>query len=108
MLKFSRLEFGQPAQCTQPGQEAVLAASCDHKSRQALQPPAQWSLRDVKSAVSLMRARNGVSTSCPSEERTVIHPLGLNELELPAQMGSDEREHQAPVLAVIFQDPVRQ
>jgi hypothetical protein len=55
-----------------------------------------------------MRARNGVFTDCPSKERTVIHPLGLNELKLPAQIGSDEREHQSPIHAIIVQDTVRQ
>jgi hypothetical protein len=30
------VEFSDPAQCAQSGQEAVLAASCDHKTRQAL------------------------------------------------------------------------
>src|SRR4029077_8431028 len=85
-----------------------LAASCDHKPWQALQPPTQRSIRDVKRAVSVMRARNGVFTDCPSKERTVIHPLSLKELKLPAQMGSDEREHQSPIDAVIVQDAVRQ
>jgi len=55
-----------------------------------------------------MRPRNGVFTDCPSKERTVIHPLGLNELKLPAQIGSDGREHKSPVHAIIVQDTVGQ
>src|SRR5438309_5370338 len=55
-----------------------------------------------------MRTRNGIFTGCRSKERTVVHPLGLNKFELPAQMGSDEREHQSTFQAVIVQDAFRQ
>ena len=69
--------MSEPAQGAQSGQEAVFAASCDHKSRQASQTPAQRSVRNVKRALSVMRAGKGVVTRGPAKKKLrSLHCLG--------------------------------
>jgi hypothetical protein len=50
----------------------------------------------------------GVSCVACAEEDAVVHPLGLDELELPPKVSADEREHQAAVLPVVFEGPFGQ
>src|SRR5258708_24706519 len=47
----------------------------------------------------------GVSCAACAEEDAVVHPLGVDELELPPEVCPDEREHQAAVLPVVFEGP---
>src|SRR5262249_40746070 len=98
----------EPSQRAQPGEEAILSASCDHELRQALKPLTQRSLRDIKRALSVMSARDRVASTCASEKRAVIHPLSLDKLELAAQMSSNERKHQTSFLPIIFKDSLWQ
>ena len=43
-----------------------------------------------------------------AKEDTVVDPLRLDELELSAEMGPEEGEHDAPIGAVVLQDTVGQ
>jgi len=54
-------------------------------------------------ARACVRADERILRVAEAEEVTVVHPLRLNELELPAEVCTDEGEHQPAVLAVVFQ-----
>jgi len=41
------------------------------------------------------------------EEAAVVHPLRLDELELPPEIGSDKSKHQSSLLAIVFQNSIR-
>jgi len=97
------LLVSEPMQCAQAGQEAILAASRDHKPGQAFQALSQRSIRNVKGTLSVMRSRDGIFTDCRSEECTIVHPLGLNKFELTSQVGTHEHKHQSPIHSIIFQ-----
>ncbi|WP_369354796.1 hypothetical protein [Streptomyces sp. cg2] len=43
-----------------------------------------------------------------AEEHAVVDPPGLDELELPPQVGSDEGDQQAAVGSVVLQNTVGQ
>src|SRR6185436_2157008 len=42
------------------------------------------------------------------DEVAVFDPLGLDELELPAQVGADEGADEAPIGAIVFEHTLRQ
>jgi hypothetical protein len=65
-------------------------------------------LRNCKAAALVVCPGDGIfNIACP-KENAVIYPLRLNELELPAKVRSDKREHQPAIYAVILQDPFRE
>jgi len=101
------IEFAEPLQCAKPGQKAILASPCDHKTRQARETPGQWTLRKAVFVRVDDRSGDRIFRRPSSEEASVIHPLRLDELELPPQIGPDKCEHQTPFRAIIFQNPVR-
>jgi hypothetical protein len=94
-ISHSRLniEFPEPTQRTQPGQKAVLASPGNHKPGQTPQSHPKWPLGDVKRSGTIAPSGDGVFSGAGSEKATVVHPLGLDEFELPPKMGSDERKH---------------
>src|SRR6266508_3361667 len=67
--------------------------------RNAYSPP-----RDGVVAGTVVGADDGVAGVPGAEEDAVVHPLGLGELELPARVGADEREHESAVGAVVVED----
>src|SRR4051812_36926539 len=89
----SGFKFRQPPQRAQPRQEAILATPCGNKSSQTLQTPGKRTPRKAECSIAIVRSGDGVFHGASSEERAIIHPLRLNELELPPEMRSDEGEH---------------
>ncbi|MFF4671956.1 hypothetical protein ACFY1C_19175 [Streptomyces sp. NPDC001279] len=87
-------QIAEPAQGAQARQEAVLAAAGDDEPRQRGQAPAHRPPGNGEAAAAVVRPGDGVFGIARAEEHTVVHPLGLDELELPPQVGPDEREHQ--------------
>jgi hypothetical protein len=84
----------------QAGQEAVFAAAVDDEAGHALQAAADRAFRDGElTAVEPAGQRIGLVGR--ADEFAVVQPLPLDELELPVQMRTHEREHQAAVRAVI-------
>ena len=79
----SGLQLGEPAQGTQTGKEAVLAAPGDHEARQVLQAAPDGPRRDGDGAGSVVMAGHRVLLTGESDEVAVVDPLGLDELELP-------------------------
>ena len=64
----------------------------------------RWTLGYIKDSGSFLSPRHRIFSGSSSEKRAIVHPLGLDELELSAQMGSNKREHQSPLYSVIFQN----
>src|SRR5262245_1552717 len=77
------LELAEPLQCAEPGEKAILASPCHHKPGQSLEAYRKWTPR--KAICIRVADRSGDRIFCrPSpEEASVIHPLRLDELELP-------------------------
>src|SRR5215510_15597072 len=102
------LKVGEPAQGSQPGHEAILAAPRDDKPREALKASANRPLRNCKAAAFFVRPGDRILRVARPKENAIIYPLSLDELELPPQVRSDKREHQPPIGAVVFQDSFRE
>jgi hypothetical protein len=43
----------------------------------------------------------------PPKKLPSFHPLRLDELELPPEIGSDKSKHQSSLLAIVFQNSIR-
>src|SRR3954467_6939568 len=86
----SVLQFGEPAQGAQTRDEAVLAAAGDHEAGQVPQAAPDRLLRGGDAAGSVVMAGHRVLLAGIADEVAVVDPLGLDELELPFQVGSDE------------------
>src|SRR3954451_20509330 len=82
-LGLLRLEVRQPLQGSQPRQEAVLAAPCDDKRGQALHSLAKRPVGDVKDASAVAGSGDGVLFRASAKKAAIVHPFGLDELELP-------------------------
>src|SRR5215211_976366 len=104
----SGLQLRQPAQRSQPRREAILAASGDDERRQALQAAPDWPLRDGERAGPVVRPGERVLLGRRADEDAVVDPLGLDELELALEVGTDEHEDDASIGAVVLQDAVGQ
>src|SRR5947209_5957343 len=107
MLVNLRPESRQPAQSTQTRQKTVLAASGHDEPGQSMHARPKRAPGYVKRFTAVDRSGNRIFPRAAAEKVAAVHPLGLNELELSAQMSSDEREHQTTIHAVIFQDAIR-
>src|SRR5438132_544927 len=101
-------ERREPAQGAQPGHETILATPRYDKLRQAFQPAAQRSLRDVESAGPVSGPGDGILHAAAAEKLCVLQPLLLNELKLPPQVRPDKSEHQSAILAVVLQSAIGQ
>src|SRR5215469_7308205 len=101
------LKISEPAQGTQAWKEAILTTARNHELRQAFESHSDWPSRDVECSIAIARAGNWIRPRGSPEESTIVHPLGLHKLELPAQIGSNKREHQSTVHAVVFKDALR-
>jgi hypothetical protein len=101
------LKVGEPAQGSQSGHEAILAAPRHDKPREALKAPANRTPWGCKAAALVVRPGDRILRVARPKENAVIYPLRLDELELPPEVRSDKREHQSPIGAVVLQDSFR-
>src|SRR3954469_16717310 len=104
MRAFLCVEIGEPAQRSEAGHKAIFTATRDDKVRDALKTPANRSAWDRKTTRLLTRPHDRVLIISRPEENSIVNPLGLDELKLPADVRSDKREHQTSVSAVIIHD----
>ena len=83
--------------------KTVFATTRDHKPRRPanVRRTGRRGIEKVPEAV--VRACCGILLVRSPEKRAVVHPLGLDELELTPKVGADEREHQATLGTVIVQ-----
>src|SRR5262249_7673518 len=88
------LKVGEPAQGSHSGHEAICTARCDDKPREALKAFANRPPWNCKAAAPFVRPGDGILIAARPKEYTVIYPLRLDELELPAEVSADKREHQ--------------
>src|SRR3712207_4579230 len=107
VLSVLRVQVGDPAERRQAGHEAVLAAPIDDEAGDVGQASPDRALRDGEAAVAIVRADQRVRLARRTEEAAVVHPLGLDELELPRGVRADEREHDPAVGAVVLEYAVR-
>ena len=56
---------------------------------------ASGTLRKTIRIRAAVRSRDGILRGASSEEAAIVHPLRLDELELPPEIGSDKRKHQS-------------
>jgi hypothetical protein len=85
-----RVQVGEPPQGPQAGHEAVLAAAVDHEAGQLGEAPADRLLRDGEPSGPIVRPDQRVHLGGRAEERAIVDPLRLDELELPGQVRSKE------------------
>src|SRR5580698_5653761 len=104
---FSGLNLPEPSQCVEAGQEAILASPCDNKLRQSFEAHGEWTLRKTKGICAATTSRDGISRGASSEEAAIVHPLRLDELELPPEIGSDKSKHQSPLHAIVLKNAIR-
>ena len=104
---FLGIELPEPSQCVQTGQEAILASSCDDKPRQSFEAHGKWTSRKTIGVFAPTSSRDGIFRGASSEEAAIVHPLRLDELELPPEIGSDKSKHQSPLHAIVFKDSIR-
>jgi hypothetical protein len=102
------LKVGEPAQGSQSGHETIFTAPRDDKPRDALNAFANRPPWNCKAAALVVRPGDGILIAASPKEDAIIYPLRLDELELPAEVSADEREHQPPIGAVILQDSFRE
>src|SRR5262245_29873532 len=102
----SALERAEPLQRAQAGQEGILAAAGDDEPRQTVEAAADRPARDGE--VPAAAAHQGILLGGVPDELPVVDPHRLDELELPPEVCAHEEEHEAPVLAVVLQDPLGQ
>src|SRR3954453_15355325 len=86
----SGVQLGEPAQRTQTRKEAVLATPRHDEARHVLQAPPDRPLRDGDAARSVAMPGHRVLLARVPDEVSVVDPFGLDELELPVQVGADE------------------
>src|SRR4051794_37944327 len=91
------VRIGEPAQRAQAGGEEVLAAAGDHERGQVLHPAADWALRDGEAGPVVVGSDEGVGLEWGADEDAVVEPLGLDELELPFEVGACEDEDDSAV-----------
>src|SRR5512142_29319 len=101
-------QLGEPAQGAQTRQEAIFATPSDNEARQVLQAAPDGLLRDGDAARSVVMPGHRVFFAGEPDEITIVDPLGLDELELPVQVGADEDPDEAPVGAIVFEHALRQ
>jgi hypothetical protein len=102
--KLLRPGVGKPAQRPDAGQETVFTAACDHESGQAFYLEPQGFPWHSEGSSTIVRTGHGIFFQIPSEKSAAVHLLGLDELELAAEIGANESEHQSPVQGVVFHD----
>src|SRR5512144_2086765 len=101
-------QLGEPAQGAQARKEAIFATASDNEARQVLQAAPDGLLRDGDAARSVVMPGHRVFFAGEPDEIAVVDPLGLDELELPVQVGADEDPDQAPVGTIVFEHALRQ
>src|SRR4051794_26540235 len=69
-----------------------------------MQASSYRSVGDRERSGAVVRPDQRVFLRWRAEEDTAVDPLGLDELELPLQMGSDEDEHRSPLGSVVLAD----
>jgi hypothetical protein len=99
----SSIEIGKPAQCPQAGHEAIFSAAIDDEGGQPLKVESDWLLWDGE-FTAIDAAHQWVLFGWCADELAVVHPLPLDELELPVKVPPDKGEYEAAVGAVILQD----
>src|SRR5579864_5386274 len=88
-----RPKLPEPLQCAEARQKAILAAPCYNKARQSFEAHGKWTPRNTIGICATVRSRDGIFHGASSEEAAIVHPLRLDELELPPEIGSDKSEH---------------
>src|SRR4051812_29915202 len=82
-------KLGEPSQRAQAGHEAIFAAARDNKVRDSLKAFADRLARQSERAAVAVRSGDRVFIVRAAEEYPVVDPLGLDKLELSADMCSD-------------------
>src|SRR5205823_10974948 len=108
MRSVLRLQIGEPAKGAQSGHEGVFTAPGDHEPREPLKSSGNRAAWNDEAAGVQMRSDDRILGVAATEEDAVPDPLRLNELELPPEVRSDEREHQPAIGAVVLEDSFRQ
>src|SRR4051812_6031390 len=107
-LAAALLGIREPAQRAKARHEGVLAPARDHEPRQPREPPPNRASRHDELTAAICRAGDGIPGVVSTEEDAAVDPLRLYELELPAEVCAQEREHQPAILSVILHLPVGQ
>src|SRR5262245_60743671 len=102
------LKVGEPAQGSQSGHEAIFTAPRDDKTRDALKAFANRAPWNCKAAAFFVRSGYGILSVARPKEDAIVYPLRLDELELPAKVRSDKREHQPSIGAVVLKGSFRE
>src|SRR5215469_7654071 len=96
-MKTSGFQVGNPAQSLKTGHEAIFAASCNDELWQTAQAPTNRLLWNGEDVGSVVWPTDRILLGGRIDEEALVNPLGLNELELPLQLGSDEHKHESPI-----------
>src|SRR5689334_8214908 len=99
---------GEPTQRSQSRHEAILTATSENELRDSLATPAHRFTRNSKTTWTTGRSGDRIPFRPGSEEDTVVYPLRLHELELPADVSPNESEHQPAIGAIVVKDAFRQ
>jgi len=94
----------KPAQRGQARHEAVFTATSDDEVRDALEAFPKRPARESERTTVSVRPDDRVFVFPGPDEDPVVNPLGLDKLELPAEVCPNECEYQPPVGTVIFED----
>jgi hypothetical protein len=86
------LKLPEPSQRTEARQKAIFASPRDNKLRQSREAPGKRTPRKTVGVCNAVRSRDGIFRGAPSEEAAIVHPLRLDELELPPEIGSNKSE----------------
>src|SRR5207248_11728893 len=100
--------FGDPAQPTNAGREAVLAAARNDERRHLLEPAPDGLTGNREDSVAIRSTNEWILLLRRTDEDAVVQPLGLDELELALQMRAGEHKDDAAVCAVILEHAVRE
>src|SRR6185369_16307203 len=81
--RYLGVKLREPSQCAEAGQIAILPSPCDNKPGQSLEAHGNGTLRETIGIGAAARSRDGILRAASPEEAAIVHPLRLNELELP-------------------------
>jgi hypothetical protein len=101
-----RLTLSEPSQCPEAGQKTILASPCENKPRQPFDAHSKRTPRKTIAICATVRSRYGIFRGASSKEAAIIHPLRLDELELPPEIGSDKSKHQSPLSTIVFENSI--
>src|SRR5260370_24632090 len=87
------LKLPEPSQRAEAGQKAILASPCDNKPGQSFETHGKWTPRKTIGICAAVRSRDGIFRGASSEEAAIVHPLRLDELELPPEIASNKSKH---------------